>query len=174
MESLAELERGHGVWTWVQPPSPLTQVCAVTDDTTPRAVSDALVERFKDVPQFALLHLAAPEALRLEWVASCGAPIHAPPMPHTPTAPLMPHAPHAPHTQARIETLLALLPGPCRLVLCTQSARSLDWLGSVRGHPCRFALPDASASDAGPPDSAIEAIVVLLHETLAERWGNAL
>ena len=159
MESLTDLEHEHGVWTWVQPPSPLTQVCAVTDDTTPRSVGDALAERFRDVPQFALLHLAAPEALRLEWVASCAAPVH--------TA-------HAPHAQSRIETLLALLAGPCRLVLCTQSPRSLDWLGSVRGHPCRFALPEAIASDAGPPDSAIEAIGVLLHETLTERWGNAL
>ncbi|HXZ07935.1 MAG TPA: hypothetical protein VEI25_07745, partial [Paraburkholderia sp.] len=162
MESLTKLEPGHSVWTWVQPPSPLTQVCAVTDDTTPRAVSDALAERFKDVPQFALLHLAAPEALRTEWVASCETPVHAP---HTS------HSPHTPHAHSRIDTLLALLPGPCRLVLCTQSARSLDWLGSVRGHSCRFALPDTIASDAGPPDSAIDAIdaiVVLLHETLTE------
>jgi len=128
MESLTDLEHEHGVWTWVQPPSPLTQVCAVTDDTTPRSVGDALAERFRDVPQFALLHLAAPEALRLEWVASCAAPVH--------TA-------HAPHAQSRIETLLALLAGPCRLAVhAVTKITRLARFGAGSSVPVRVARGD--------------------------------
>jgi hypothetical protein len=159
MASLNELQQqnGQGAWVWRQPPSPLTQVCVVTDDTTPRAVSDTLLARFGDASQFALLHLDAPDRLRADWVSSCAASAR---------------AGRRPHRQA--DELLASLPASCRLLLCTQSVRSLDWLGSVCGHRCRFAALHATTTDARQTEVAIEAVHLMLHEAVAERWGDAL
>ncbi|TDN62657.1 hypothetical protein [Paraburkholderia sp. BL10I2N1] len=163
MDPLTETSDEHGydhepgAGIWVQPPSPLTQVCAVTDNTTPRAVRAALIERFGDVPQFALLHLDAPEQQRLAWMSSCLGAVRA-----------------ERRGQRRIDGLLALLSASCRLLLCTQSARSLDWLGSVCGHRCAFASLHAITSDDRQNEVAVETVRALLHETLAERWGSAL
>lgn len=138
---------------WIRPPSPLTEVCAVVDSTAEISVAPALSVRFANTVQFALLSLKDTESIRLEWVASAsqtGAEIHA---------------------ATEIEQVLSQIPAGCQLALCTHMVRSLDWLGSVCGHPCRMILSSDSLSDATRQiEGATRTVQAALREALSRRW----
>jgi len=151
MESQAQRRE----WTWVCPPSSHSHVCVVTDETTPRTVRDALVEYCQDSPQISLLHLGTPDQFRFGWLAS-----------HT-----LAQRPEQ-KIFSEIEHVLAMLPISCFLLLCTQSVRSLDWLGAVRGHRCRLAQLHPVTHYSRQLEVAVKAMFATLHTATLERWGG--
>lgn len=140
---------------WAHAPSSLTDVCAVTDPTTPRAVIDALGRRFGSTLQFGLLILLAPDSLHSEWVTSFAA---------------------SPSRKARpkttIERLLGALPPDCLLALCSQSIPAIHWLGSVLGHRCRITVLNPFMDAAWQTDAAIEGVYSALSAALANHFGD--
>lgn len=143
---------------WIRPPSSLTEVCMIVDSTVGIFVARALSDRFADTPQFALLSLNDTESLRREWVASAAS-----------------HTGPGIRASTEIERVLGRLPVGCRLALCTQTVRSLDWLGSVCGHPCRMILPADSLSDVGwKVEEATRTVQAALCEAVSRRWRDCL
>ena len=151
MESQAQRRE----WTWVCPPSSHSHVCVVTDETTPHMVREALVEYCQDSPHISLLHLGTADQLRLGWLASLA---------------LVQRSEQK--IVSEIEHVLAILPISCFLLLCTQAARSLDWLGAVRGHQCELAHLHPTTNDSRQLEVAFKAMFATLHSATLERWGD--
>ncbi|ASW01390.1 hypothetical protein CJU94_24740 [Paraburkholderia aromaticivorans] len=143
---------------WMRPPSSLTEVCAIVDPTTEIFVAPALSNRFADTAQFALLSLKDIESLRREWVASVSS-----------------NGGRGIHDMTEIEQVLSQLPAQCRLALCTQTVRSLDWIGSVCGHPCRMILsPDSLPDVTCQIEEATRTVQTALCEAVSRRWRDCI